>query len=289
MALKPWAAEVAVDAGLASALIEEQFPQLAPAQVRTLGEGWDNAVFLVNGTWVFRFPRRAVAAPLIETELRVLPRIAPALPLPVPVPELRGSPGRRFPWTFAAHRLLPGCTADRAALTDAQRIEAAAPLGHFIRALHALSPDGLEGDRIRRLDAQRLRREIRGRLSRAPGFVDDPVREAREEVLVHGDLHARQLLVDGGRLCGVIDWGDAHRGDRAVDLAVAHSFLPAEGRERFRAAYGPIDEETWKLARLRAAHVSAALFSYARDIEDLPLAAEAEGALERIDEGDSTG
>jgi len=50
MALKPWTAEVAVDARLPGALIEEQFPQLAPAQVRRLGEGWDNAVFLVNGT-----------------------------------------------------------------------------------------------------------------------------------------------------------------------------------------------------------------------------------------------
>jgi len=48
MALKPWTAEVAVDARLAGALIEEQFPQLAPAQVRRLGEGWDNAVFLMR-------------------------------------------------------------------------------------------------------------------------------------------------------------------------------------------------------------------------------------------------
>src|SRR5262249_3830007 len=229
------------------------------------------------GTWVFRFPRRAVAGPLIEAELEVLPRIAPALPLPVPVPELRGTPGARFPWTFAGHRLLPGTTADRAALSDAERIEAARPLGRFVRALHALSPDGLPGDRIGRLDAQRLRREIRSRLQRAPGFIDDPVRDAREEVLVHGDLHARQLLVEGRLLCGVIDWGDAHRGDRAVDLAVAHSFLPAEGRERFRAAYGAIDEETWKLARLRAAHVSAALLVYARDMADVALAKEAEG------------
>src|SRR5207342_2307898 len=45
--------------------------------------------------------------------------------------------------------------------------------------------------------------------------------------VVHGDLYARHVLVDDdAAACGVIDWGDIHLGDPAVDLALAHGFLP---------------------------------------------------------------
>lgn len=84
MAVDPWSPERVVDAELARELIESRFPRLAPARVEPLGEGWDNSVFAVNGAWVFRFPRRQLAVPLIEAELRLLPSLPP---LPVPVPE----------------------------------------------------------------------------------------------------------------------------------------------------------------------------------------------------------
>ena len=280
MALIP-AAEVHLDAALARGLIEAQFPSLSQARVEPLGEGWDNFVFLVNGAWVFRFPRRAAAVPLLETELRVLPRIAPLLPLPVPVPELRGSPDPRFPWPFAGHRLIGGETADRAALSDAERAALADPLATFLRALHALAPSGVGPDAIGRLDAPRLRAAIRARLPSPPPWIDEAVRPARAETLVHGDLHARQLLIASGRLGGVIDWGDLHLGDRAVDLAVAHTLLPPDARRGFLAAYGEVDPPTWKLARLRALHVSAALWTWARQRGDAPLAREAMAAIER--------
>ena len=75
---KPWSPERVVSVELARELIEAQFPQLSPARVAALGEGWDNSVFSVNGEWVFRFPRRQIAVPLIERELRVLPALAGA-------------------------------------------------------------------------------------------------------------------------------------------------------------------------------------------------------------------
>ena len=133
-----------------------------------------------------------------------------------------------------------------------------------------------------RLDPQRLRRKIRRRLENAPSFLDEPVRPARADTLVHGDLHARQLLFADGALSGVIDWGDVHRGDPAIDLAVVHAFLPPAARPSFFAAYGPVDQETWRLARLRALHVSAALAGYAKETADGPLLEEATGAMARI-------
>ena len=66
-----------VSPSLAIALINAQCPSLAPVLLEPFGAGWDNAAYLVNGEWVFRFPRRAIAVDLLEAEVHVLPRLAP--------------------------------------------------------------------------------------------------------------------------------------------------------------------------------------------------------------------
>jgi aminoglycoside phosphotransferase (APT) family kinase protein len=42
---------------------------------------------------------------------------------------------------------------------------------------------------------------------------------ATERVWIHGDLHPRNVLVNQGRFCAVLDWGDVTAGDAAADLA----------------------------------------------------------------------
>src|SRR5205807_10467324 len=121
----PWTPEQVVSVGLASSLIDAQFPDLRGCSVEPFGAGWDNTAFLVDGRLVFRFPRRAVAVELIEVEARVLPSIASALPLPVPVPRWLGRPGPEYPWPFGGYERLPGRTASDAALDAAQRLAAA--------------------------------------------------------------------------------------------------------------------------------------------------------------------
>ena len=127
---RPWTAEIEVSSKLAAALIDAQFAQLAPAGVELLGIGWDNTAFLVNGEYVFRFPRRQIAVALLETETRLLPFVAPRLPLAAPLPEFVGEPEQRYPRPFAGYRKLAGRTACSAALTvDHRELLAAEPLG----------------------------------------------------------------------------------------------------------------------------------------------------------------
>jgi aminoglycoside phosphotransferase (APT) family kinase protein len=64
----------------------------------------------------------------------------------------------------------------------------------------------------------------------------------------------------------VIDWGDIHIGDRAVDLAIAFSFVPPRARKAFGEAYGAIDDATWRLARFRAVVHAAAVARYAHGV-----------------------
>ncbi len=63
----------------------------------------------------------------------------------------------------------------------------------------------------------------------------------------------------------MIDWGDVHEGDVACDLMVALAFLPQDARPVFEAAYGAIDEITWRRTRFRTIHHSAAVAHYGKE------------------------
>lgn len=71
---------------------------------------------------------------------------------------------------------------------------------------------------------------------------DVPVR------FVHGDLIPGNLLVAGGRLTGLLDWGGAGYGDPAQDLTPAWAVLDRPSRAAFADAVAA-DEATWLRAR----------------------------------------
>ena len=77
----------------------------------------------------------------------------------------------------------------------------------------------------------------------------------------------------------MIDWGDVALGDPALDLSIAFSYLPPGARDRFRDAYGPIDDMTWDRARFRALHYGAALVDSAAGTGDEAMRAAGEYAL----------
>jgi aminoglycoside phosphotransferase (APT) family kinase protein len=287
----PWDAEIELSSDLARELVARAFPGLAPVRAELLGYGWDNAAFLVNGGYVFRFPRRAVAVELIRSEGAVLPRIEPLLTAPIPVPVFAGSPSAAYPWPFAGYPLLRGTPLDAARPSSRERAQLAPALGTFLRDLHgsrvrAAVGDLLGGDTIGRLDHAKRLPQARARLhdAVAAGVLADgdifvaamerlaPDGAVRPAVVVHGDLYARHLLVDdGGALAGVIDWGDIHLGDPALDIAAALLVLPPGELDAFRAHYGTIDATTWDRATYRAIHHAALELAYGIDRNDRDL------------------
>jgi aminoglycoside phosphotransferase (APT) family kinase protein len=290
----PWVAEREVTPELALALVREQFPELDARRAEPFGSGWDNTAFLLDGHAVFRFPRKQSTVVLLERESRILPRIAGRLPLAVPDPRWIGRPSERFPWPFAGYPRLDGVPADAAMLTEAERAAAAQPLGRFVATLHATPTEGLElpPDEIGRTAFARRLPELVQRLDllRVRGLIGDPAPWLRlfdelpapppRTVLVHGDLYVRHLLVDGARrVAGVIDWGDVHAGDPGADLTIAYSFLPPRARDAFFRAYGPADERTRRVARLRAAFHAPALVWFADSVNDPVLLREARTSM----------
>jgi aminoglycoside phosphotransferase (APT) family kinase protein len=65
---------------------------------------------------------------------------------------------------------------------------------------------------------------------------------------VHGDIQPTNLLVEGGELRAVIDFGTLGVGDPAVDLLVAWNYLDASARRVFREVVA-VDEATWERGR----------------------------------------
>src|SRR2546427_4433759 len=168
-----WKADWAVTSELAKSLVDASFPSLKPASVREFGAGWDNSVFLVNDSFVFRFPRRRIAVSLLETEIRLLPWLSDRVPLPIPNPCYVGAPGLEYPCTFAGYRLIPGHTITAANVTDDERRAMARPLGQFLAALHSVSPAqakmrGAPLDPLCRLDTLRHKPTAIDRLGRLP-------------------------------------------------------------------------------------------------------------------------
>jgi aminoglycoside phosphotransferase (APT) family kinase protein len=298
-----WNPELVVGEELARALIGDRLSHLRDAPLRLLGEGWDSTVWLAGDDWVFRFPRREVVVPGFLREVEVLPRLAPSLPLPVPVVEVRGEPDGRFRWPWAGFRLLPGRELAEAGADDEARTRHGRELGRFLRALHGVDPaaaiaggEPLPVDPVRRADMpfrvgrtdEQIER-LRGLgVWRPPAGLAAVLEDARglpepeELVVCHGDLHVRHLLVsDAGDLAGVIDWIDVCRADAAVDLMLYWGHLTSAGRAAFHEEYGPVDDARLLRARVLTVSIWGALAEYARDIGADRLGREAVAGLDR--------
>jgi aminoglycoside phosphotransferase (APT) family kinase protein len=215
-----------------------------------LGGGWDSAAVLVDDVWLERTARRPDVEPWLRTETRLLPWLAPRLPLPVPRPSVvRENP------LVVRHRLVPGEPATGALPAHGTAV------GEFLRALHAVPAGdavalGVPGpDRTAALRAaalHRFRTEIVAMLP--PGVhaaavaLCDRLAAAPVTTLVHGDLNPEHLLVDGDRVTGVIDWSDARVADPAKDLAWALHGAPPGFAAAVADAYRPSPDEVARAA-----------------------------------------
>src|SRR5688572_1175972 len=124
---------------LVSRLVAAQFPQWAHRPVtRVELDGWDNTTFRLGEDLAVRLPSADAYVQQVDKEHRWLPVLAPRLPLPVPRPLAKGSPGSGFPRPWSVYRWLAGehTTTDRVA--DLDRF--ARDLADFLAALYRIDP-----------------------------------------------------------------------------------------------------------------------------------------------------
>jgi aminoglycoside phosphotransferase (APT) family kinase protein len=251
--------ELDIDASLVRQLLATQFPRWAELPIQRIEPtGTDNAIYRLGEDMVVRLPRVARTVATLEKERAWLPRLAPHLPLAVPVPLAEGTPTAGYPWVWSVYRWLEGTDATVEPIADLDR--AASDLARFIAALQAIDPAGgpppgehnfFRGEALAARDAAvrvsiaALHDEIDvGAVTTAWEAALRAPDWRRPPVWIHGDLDARNVLVEDGRFSAVIDWGSLGVGDPACDAMVAWKLLSADTRGTFRDALS-VDDATW--------------------------------------------
>ncbi|MFJ5611345.1 aminoglycoside phosphotransferase family protein [Streptomyces sp. NPDC093221] len=267
-----------IDADLVRRLVAEQFPRWAGLDVRRFPSGGTvNAMYRLGDDMVVRLPLVAGGAGDVALEQEWLPRLAPLLPAAVPEVLGAGEPARGYPWPWSVYRWLDGEPPEAGALTEPVRL--AEDIAGFVRAMRDVTlpdpPPAYRGEPLAHHDAS-----TRSAIARLRGIPQEGVDCAGltavwEDALrapvwdgppvwVHSDLMPGNLLVSGGRLTAVIDFGCAGVGDPACDLFPAWNLLPPDAREVLRGALG-VDDATWRRGRGRALSQAVNALPYYRE------------------------
>lgn len=266
-----------LDVQLVRRLLLEQFPQWADLPVRPVDhDGWDNTTFRLGEDMSVRLPSHAAYEPQVIKEHEWLPRLAPQLPLPIPVSIALGEPSEDFPLRWSVRGWIDGTIASRAPIDDPVRL--ATDIGAFLTALYAIDasggPDAGPHSFWRGGPLSIYEPEARQALEQLGPRIDaaacSQVLDAalattwdRDPVWVHGDIAPDNLLVRNGRLSAVIDFGCSAVGDPACDLFMAWAYFSGPSRDAFEASLR-LDEGTW--ARGRGWVMWKALIVLAREI-----------------------
>ncbi len=269
--------EVDTDASLVCRLLAAQFPQWADLSIEPVrSAGTDNAIYRLGDDMAVRLPRIHWAAGQVDKEHRWLPRLAPHLPLAIPVPLAMGKPSEGYPWHWSICRWLEGENATIERISDPR--QAATDLAQFISALQRIDTTGgpLPGPQERGVPLAMRDACTRDAIARLHSMLDTGAATAAWDaalqaprwhgapVWTHGDLQSGNLLSVKGRLSAVIDFGCLGVGDPACDLIVAWNLFSAESRDVFRAAL-PVDDATWARGRGWALSVGLIALPYYKD------------------------
>ncbi len=271
--------EVDIDIALVRRLLAAQFPQWADQPIDPVpSAGTNNAIYRLGPDMAVRLPRIEGATGPLEKEHLWVPRLAPHLPLAIPVPLAKGRPGEGYPWSWSVYRWLAGENAEQGCGIDLG--QAARDLARFITALHRIDPMNWSAPSppasSRGVPLSTRDAPVRAAIAELSGMVDtDAVTAAWEAALqapawhgppvwTHGDLLPGNLLVRRGRISAVIDWEGLGVGDPACDLIVGWSFLSSPTREVLRAAL-PVDEATWARGRGWALSIGLIALPYYQD------------------------
>jgi aminoglycoside phosphotransferase (APT) family kinase protein len=264
--------EIPLDAELVRGLISRQFSAWADLPIQFVAQGTVNAMYRLGDDMVVRLPFVEWGAEGIEREVIWLPRLSPQLGSSIPTVLGVGEPDADYPCPWLVLSWLPGSHPVPDHLDDPDGL--AADLAGFISALRRIdasdAPHGYRGGSLAALDEPV--RECLGQLGdlidvaaitavweeslEAPAWAGRPV-------WLHCDLLVGNVLVDGGRLSGILDFATAGIGDPACDLMAAWAILPNASRLVLREALRA-DDASWSRGRGWALSQAAIALPYYR-------------------------
>ena len=266
--------EIEINDDIVRRLIVEQFPQFASFPIHKVhSTGTVNAVYRLGEEYCVRLPRLDWAGKSLNNEWTVLSAISSSITLAVPQVIEKGEPNAEYPLDWGIYRWIQG---DVYGSVPVDELEATEVLVRFIIELRKVKTLGnapkagrkplLDLDEItinaiteckNDIDRQRTLR-IWYELITVKPWDGIPV-------WIHADLLKPNLLVNDGKLSGVIDFGSAGIGDPAFDVIPAWTVLSSdEARVLFRRLLN-VDCDTWNRAKAYALHQALLIIPYYRD------------------------
>jgi aminoglycoside phosphotransferase (APT) family kinase protein len=253
--------ELHIDEQVARRLIIDQFPEWRLECVRRItSDGTVNAIFRIGADLTARFPLRSADPTDMRAELAreaaAMRELAACCPVATPAPVAMGDPsyGYPLPWTFQTW--IHGAVATPHDLAHSEMF--AHDLVDLIRSLRAADTKGRHfagsgrGGDLHGSDAwmEVCFRESDGLLPvdrlRALWAEFRSLPNADTVVMTHGDLIPGNLLVEDGRLVGVLDGGGFAPADPSLDLVAAWHMLDDERRSLLRSELACGDLEWWR-------------------------------------------
>ncbi len=255
---KMHADEVDIDVSLVRQLLAEQFPQWAKLPIEPVkSAGTSNAIYRLGDEMSARLPRIPSAVDNVNKEYEWVPKLAPFLPIAVPIPLAKGSPNANYPWHWTVCKWLDGSNPEIDNLTDPNAL--ATDLARFVNALHQIDlPGGPSTKRgvplaIQDSQARNAIQALQGKIDmiattaiwetslKLPSWDGPPV-------WIHGDLMPGNMLVKDGKLSAVIDFGCLGVGDPASDMIPVWNLLPSSARNTYRETV-QVNDATWARGR----------------------------------------
>jgi aminoglycoside phosphotransferase (APT) family kinase protein len=263
----------------ARSLIADQFPQFRDQEIRGLETaGTVNAIFRIGERYAARFPLRitnpADCLRNLEQETEASREFHECCRFPSPAPVGIGQQGAGFPMPWLVQTWIDGEVATPDGLSTSP--DFARDLAHLIGALRKVELKGRtfsgpgRGGKLtdhddwmevcftkseNLLDVIRLRRMWRR-------FRELP--PSRADAMSHKDLIPTNLLVQDGRLIGVLDTGGFGPADRALDLVAGWHLMNRDARTIFREAL-EVDDVEWQRGAAWAFQQAIGLVWYYKD------------------------
>lgn len=228
-------------------LIQSQFPEWKHLTIAPVDKsGHDNRTYRLGNEMTVRLPSHERYASAVQKELTWLPVFKSYLSLPIPAPIAKGEPTAEYPLPWSVNQWIEGSTVTVENITDLNTF--AEDLAGFLIELEAIDasqgiPAGIQnfhrGGNLAVYD-----QDTRSVIDVLPSPYDPTLlleiwelalatKYEAAPLWLHGDVAVGNLLVQGGRLCGVIDFGTMGVGDPSSDLVMAWNFFDDRSRDIF--------------------------------------------------------
>ncbi|MFD1718664.1 aminoglycoside phosphotransferase family protein [Georgenia deserti] len=250
--------EIDVDVATVRQLVADQLPHLSHLPVRAVETaGTVNVIVRIGDHLAARFPRQAADPEALreslEAEAAAARELAHVSTVPAPEPVAVGKPGRGYPLPWSVQTWLVGTDATE---SDPEASDAFAhDLAGLLTSLRAADTRGRRfggagrGGDLRDQDAW-----MQTCFVRSENLLDVPrlrgvwarlrvLPRTGPDVMSHRDLIPGNVLVENGRLAGLLDGGDFGPADPALDLVSAWHLLDRPRRAQLRRLLGSDDVE----------------------------------------------